>query len=65
MVKPRQIQHSTADLQDEVAQLRSQGLSLAQIGKQFGVSKQYIHKLLKQQPDDETLSATSSRGLTP
>ena len=64
-MKPRQIQHSTADLRDEVVQLRAQGLSLAQIGKQFGVSKQYIHKLLKQQPDDETLAASSSRGLPP
>lgn len=64
-MKPRQIQHSTADLRDEVVQLHAQGLSLAQVGKQFGVSKQYIHKLLKQRPDDETLSASSSRGLTP
>ena len=64
-MNPRQIQHSTADLRDEVVQLRAQGLSLAQIGKQFGVSKQYIHKLVKQRPDDEVFAASSSRGLPP
>ena len=64
-MKPRRIQHSTAQLRDEMVQLRAQGVSLAQIGKQFGVSKQYVHKLLKQRSNDETLSPASSSGFPP
>lgn len=53
----------------EMARLKAEGLTITEIGRQFGVSRQRVHKILKDletpepQDDDEDLHGDSGPAL--
>ena len=46
---------------EQAQQLRGEGLTLSEIGKRFGVSRQYVHKLLSRGPQARKRTATSGK----